>query len=292
MKSLTKILRPAKILFPLILGASLLSNPAKAQKISFLREINIGSNYNRENTKIANFPLIIRDVPKHPNDDYANDKDVAPIKDDTLKVSDRISFINGKFGGTVSFLEEKINLSVGVDIDLGIKCTTFLSYNESPDLQERNYTNHPGTNTRGEGAALTFYDVNSAFIANWNTFIKPQIFSEIKINIRDGEPLRLGYGLYSEKIVGRNGWDRWNSLEVKEKFPLANLLIGKVYASLGEFSYTDKGRKIYHEFTGGFTYLVNKDVKEIAKETPIDFKKGWFVGVSFNILLDKDKNSK
>jgi len=42
MKSLTKILRPAKILFPLILGASLLSNPAKAQKVSFIKEMNRG----------------------------------------------------------------------------------------------------------------------------------------------------------------------------------------------------------------------------------------------------------
>jgi len=294
MKSLTKILRPAKILFPLILGASLLSNPAKAQKVSFIKEMNMGVTYNKENTKIANIPLIIRDVPKHPDDDYANDKDVAPVKDETLKMPDRISLINGKFGGKISFLEEKLSLNVGVETDLEIKLTSLLlENNDRPDLKERNYTNHPGTNTKGEGAALTFYDVTSAFLANWNTFIKPQVFSEIEINIpKRGELIKIGYGLYLEKLVARNGWDRWNALEVKEKYHLANLLIGKPYVSICAFSYNNKGMKISSEGTLGFTYLVNKNIKEIAKGTQIDFNRGWFIGSSFNINILFNQNSK
>jgi hypothetical protein len=292
MKSLVKTLKSANILFPLIFGVSLLSNPANAQKISFLKEINLGITYNKEHTKISNIPLIIRDVPKHPDDGYADDRDVAPIEDKTLKMSDRISFVNGKFGGKISFLEEKLNLNLGVETDLEFKFNSLAEYNERSDLNERNYTNHPGTNIRGEGAALTFYDVHPAFILNKNTFIKPQLFSEIEIAVKDRGLIKLGYGLYSEKLVARNGWDRWNSLEVKERYPLANLLIGKPYFSIRTPSYNNKGTKIYSESTLGFTYLINKDTKEIAKETQINFKRGWFIESSINILFNKNKNKK
>jgi hypothetical protein len=90
-------------------------------------------------------------VPAHPDDSQVS---IGPIADDEVYVRDR-------FGGFFR-IGPKLNLG-GIYIKPGIELE--ISGSQNPETPERNYTNYPGTNQRGYGAALTYYKINPPPIA-------------------------------------------------------------------------------------------------------------------------------
>jgi len=280
MKSLANILRPAKILFPLILGASLLSNPAKAQKISFLKEFNMECIYYEEKTKIENTPLEIRDVPKHPDDNYAYNKNVAPIDNAKIKMGTGLEFFSLKFGGKLSLFNKNVQIKTGAGIGIELNLKQMIA--------ERNYTNYPGTSQRGVGAALTFYGVGKRYVVEKNGFMRPFLFSELNMKIiplnKENKyinkmGLGAGYEIFIEKVVMINGWDRYNLLETWKRYNLCDLVIGRPYISINLFN----GEDVNFKLTGGFDYILKKKETDIGKETKINYNPGWFAGFKFNV---------
>ena len=306
MKSLAKILKPAKILFPLIFGALLLSNPAKAQKISFLKEFNFGFTYYKEKIKIENIPLEIRNVPKHPNDYYIPNENVAPIDDEKIKLPyNQACIFDLKLGVSSEILENKLHFNIGTDFNIGIPPLV----NEY--LKERNYNTHPGTQEKGYGACLTYYkfwneQITSIYIPSsegltnllfWTALIKPKIFSEFKIKGKDNEEIVLGYEVFIERLFAQNGWDRYGGGERMNNYNLANLFIGSPYLVINvpEKKVNSSESAIDSYKTGiivGFTYPIRTSKKPIAKEMIIQPEVGWFLGFRWMPHFKKNKKSK
>jgi len=99
------------------------------------------------------------------------------------------------------------------------------------DVKVRNYTNHPGTSTRGYGAALTFVGTEvRGLIPSFNndldflSFIfnlTPKVFAEYCLDKE--RQFRLGASLSYHQFNAINGWDRYDSYEIDETKTLAHI---------------------------------------------------------------------
>ncbi|MCD4762371.1 hypothetical protein K8R32_05460, partial [bacterium] len=103
-----------------------------------------GIRYTSLDYQINNLPEDFRFVPIHPDDDYASPSDNGIINQ---KEFNRDHWVSLEYG----YAWEKGRW------DLGIGFSWIYSViGKFDDVEVRNYTNHPGTSTRGYGAALTF----------------------------------------------------------------------------------------------------------------------------------------
>jgi hypothetical protein len=237
-----------KILTASVLGLGLLFTPVKksdAGEFYFYGTLLYGpktADASRA-TQIDSVPNYIRDVPAHPDDLWkVNPEDVAPISDAGLMFSTISS------SSLVS-----INLNVGVgyrddifDFTLGPKLSfSSLDRYGSLSIKERNYTNHPGTEDRSVGAALTYYgfDFESLPLS-----LGALARASLAFDISEGNKVLffkpfIGYSAtYSPShFFVENGWDRYGHLEQKEKYKLTDGFInhsieGGISFSLPGFS--------------------------------------------------------
>lgn len=94
-------------------------------------------------------------------------------------------------------------------------------------FDERNYTNHPGTDQRGVGAALTFTGITILGPISSLTSVKPlpgfSLIPRVFIESPLGDATMhtsLGY----QSLAAINGWDRYDDLECYQKEVLAHLV--------------------------------------------------------------------
>lgn len=94
---------------------------------------------------------------------------------------------------------------------------------------KRNYTNAPGTETRGYGAALTFAGITTLGPLSFLTGPKlilpglaftPNVFMETKVKNNTKAHLALGY----QALAAINGWDRYDRLQCRETKVLAHIV--------------------------------------------------------------------
>ena len=229
---------------------------------------------------IKGVPFKVRDIPKHPAEPSWLYVDVAPIEKDSVKLYDRIE-MGTKFGGRIYLIKDKILLRAGLGIDLSI-ATVLSENNKRKDMEERNYTNAPGTNKRGYGAALTFYQVIPTFGPPYltNAYLRPSLFSEIEAKIGKKTTLALGCTLHWQNFQIRNGWDRYDDLQTRERYDLAKLTVGGPYVSIKFYSkelayYIGEklygGGKSYISIDVGITKILKKHLTEMGKSMELDF---------------------
>ena len=153
-----------------------------------------------------------RTVPIHPDDTYANPKNNGPIED----VLTGLSFQNVKLriGAEATHNNFIANFGLGAGI-------AFVTYNTEYDFAERNYTNNPGTDQRGYGAALTNYFLQGDGTAGllFNPFIR--LGYKIKTKPASYTDINL-FTEYSPEFISFNtdlktGWDRYDRFEEFEK---------------------------------------------------------------------------
>ncbi len=241
----------------------------KTSKIESFFSIDLGIYETPLINKVENIPLKIRNVPKHPADDYVNDKNVAPIESDNIKLAYRMSWLNPKIGCRSSFLDENIMVKLGMGLDFYPAGIFFFDYT----TKERNYVHYPGTEKRGTGEALTYYSIHPICL-------EPNIFSEIETNIAEKIKLGLGYKLSKVNIIAENGWDRYNQLERRKKYNLSGLVYGKPYISLIYGEKDDVQIALFF----GLNNLIKKRFTNLGKQMNIDFNnKAWFVGFKIGI---------
>jgi hypothetical protein len=147
---------------------------------------------------IQNVPAYMRDVPIHPEDTYALLENNAPLRDSSFTFIPSLN-IGAKFGAGIK--------KGDFDFNFGIKTWAEAYFGGTI---ERNYTNYPGTDKRGEGAALTYYQANIGR-SNIGAFAKALILNFFSMEYSVDFPLSQGVSI-------TNGWDRWNSLEMKNKY--------------------------------------------------------------------------
>ncbi|MCD4761396.1 hypothetical protein K8R32_00365, partial [bacterium] len=139
-------------------------------------------------------------------------------------------------------------------------------------VEVRNYTNHPGTSTRGYGAALTFAGTAvrgliPAFSDDDLNFLSiifnftPKVFAEYSLDKE--RQFRIGASLSYHQFNAINGWDRYNKYKIDKTKTLAHiypvtleitlyscLRLGMVYnlhelTSFGEEAETEIGKRSY-----------------------------------------------
>lgn len=185
--------------------------------------------YGLQGPAVASVPESIRTVPIHPDDTYASPADNGPIpsKDnrseplfnllslelglkvrDLIKVGDQAEDKEEDKDFTTA--EKGISLRLGLGADFGIVAGLHLN--------ERNYTNAPGTDTRGYGAALTYYNVGPTPVAA-QLVIVPKVFGELSWKYIMVRQQLLAY----EKGIN-TGWDRNDGLQRKSSYTLGTAL--------------------------------------------------------------------
>ena len=212
MKLLEKSIRKIKIitLFSLltILAATLIfSQPLQADSISYGLEFS----YSRIGIKVKDMPLKIRDVPIHSDDSYALRSNAGPIEQREYSASTMLE---------LGFLVKK-NITHWLDFGVKLKWILY-PYHGFYDNALRNYTNAVGTETRGYGAALTFVGLEMRGMVSSFT---PEIMLETPLN----KDLILGASLSYYELQAINGWDRYNRLEVKDRYTLTRYYPVSVY---------------------------------------------------------------
>jgi hypothetical protein len=97
---------------------------------------------------------------------------------------------------------------------------------DGSDIVERNYTNAPGTDQRGLGAALTYYRVeegdNFIFMPGYSLRILYTIEEKKKADIRLF--LEYGTGFAKVPVAIETGWDRFDELETYKNYDLTGRL--------------------------------------------------------------------
>lgn len=158
---------------------------------------------------ISNLPQYLREVPAH--------------KDDAGYPSRTIERTNYAFSFSIPYdirytfpSERKIKFGLSAMLTLPIE-----------DFAERNYTNHPGTDERGYGAALTFTGITILGPISSLTSLKPllrlsfipSVFIEVPMG-RTTMHTSLSY----KTLAAVNGWDRNDELECYQAEVLAHLI--------------------------------------------------------------------
>jgi hypothetical protein len=273
-----------KVLIPLIMGTSFLTKNLEAQKTTFMNEQAFRLEYERNPIKINTVPLIIRDVPKHKDDTYASNKNVAPIEDFSGNIDKVISLGDIKMELRKRISKKDMIIDFGEEIGkltrpksdfkIGLGLEGLLPQGIG---KERNYTNAPGTNQRGTGAALTFYDIDRRYVFKINGCVRPKIFSEMEFMNKKEFSFAFGYEVFPEKIVAINGWDRYNETEVKDRYELSKSYFGKAYISARIYG-KRFGRQ--NHLTLGFIHLISYKNTDLGNQAGIKpSKMGFSIGL-------------
>jgi len=240
----------------------------------------------------------MRDIPAHKDDNVSPSK-VAPIEKDDAQLYGRLSIIDWKLGGKLTF-EDKCTFSFGAGTDFTFDATPHIRYaklggggwfldtgGKRHDIRERNYTNQPGTEERGRGAALTYFYVHPKYWVDWNTTLRPYLFSKLEIGTEKDRTLSIGYNLYRETLVLEDGWDRYASREILQKDDIADMLVGEAFISLVlSVNKPDpyKDELGFLELHVGAAHIVSKSISELGEKTDIDFNQpALVVGVNYTI---------
>jgi hypothetical protein len=212
--------------------------------------------------------LKVRDASAH-SEDYVTRGSLAPIEDTALDMPE--SSIYAELNAGISKEDEDYGLSAG----LGIKWRLISELK----IKERNYTSAPGTETRGYGAALTYY----GFAEDPTDLIfVPGIFARASkmINKKDSffDKLYLEYRLDFSSLNAANGWDRWANLEKNESFKLADIMEHTLKIGI-------EGHAL--DLFAGYSFADAKPTS-VGRESDMEFKNHFVIGI--NLRADSRRN--
>jgi hypothetical protein len=165
---------------------------------------------------ITGIPEKLRFAPIHKEDTYASEKNNGPIRDSADLNSGILDIVYLRAGA--AFKLKNLELELTGNVTLSSK----LGSDDDDDIKERNYTNAPGTNMRGYGAALTYYKLRYSGLSYGGNL-------EAMIPLwrnKDGDyvhKLVLGGRMQVHPVQIETGWDRYDFLEVDKARPLAKL---------------------------------------------------------------------
>lgn len=168
---------------------------------------------------LYDIPLFIRNVPMHPDDHY-NPHNMDPIPDSKLSFGNRHA--TTKLSPGIGFRDDCIDMKVSGN---------FIIKDVAKDWadgarKERNYANYPGTETRGYGAALTYYwlrtqperfgygltaRLSRLIEVNKKELYEHGLFFEYDMDLSK-------YGIYIE-----NGWDRYDWYQAKDDYKMLDI---------------------------------------------------------------------
>lgn len=158
---------------------------------------------------VDNMPFIVRNVPIHPDDAYMGTATTGPI----LRTS--YEFVKPQFYWGIGVYKNFHSYRFAVRLS----CVFSLeSQDSSASMQERNYMDYPGTQTKGSGQALTYCRLEEGGIisAGSGLSIAPEVSIERRIS-----NVSIGVSVKSLAIDAINGWDRYAALQQNKSYRLA-----------------------------------------------------------------------
>ncbi|MFZ4631930.1 MAG: hypothetical protein ACOYL8_01825 [Patescibacteria group bacterium] len=207
-----KILLPVVFIFIFI-------NQTKGQDGDFFGNFD----YSLSSFQVRNMPSYFRNIPAHKADGGRPTGLIIKSQYESMGI-----FLY-HYGAKLYF--DKSTLRVGI------------VFGYSGETEGRNYTNAPGTNERGYGAALTFSGISiqgplALLCVKPLTpllFITPKASFEHPINDKHDYP-KLAIDVSYQLLTAINGWDRYDNLQCNEFKILAHIIpIGISYrAGLGK----------------------------------------------------------
>ncbi len=215
---------------------------------------------------VPSVPEYIRNVPAYPGDEV--DYPFAPIKDSSLGLYN--AGLMGDANVGIGIVEDNFNIKIGGGAKFG----------PGSSMVERNYLGAPGTDQRGEGTALTYY----------------QLCSDIPFDLS----LRLSYDFlnpkeeaataslfidYSANFLNNlrieTGWDRYNSLQADNEYNLGNVLVHEIKAGIHIPLFKPK---FYTCNAGSFLELYGEaNIPQIVSETQLGSDVGLNVKPNFGV---------
>lgn len=173
--------------------------------------------------KVGNMAETIRDVPTHPDDSSTH---AGPIKETKYGASSMLT-INAGYKWKIS---ERVRL--GTTIKWILHPLYYFS-----DKAERNYTNDPGSDTRGYGAALTFVALEARGVipfGDWFLNYTPQLELEYTLDEYDKKFI-LGTSITYFKMQAVTGWDRYDELTPDKRYTLTHVIPLGLYLNWKDF---------------------------------------------------------
>ncbi|MCL5018495.1 MAG: hypothetical protein M1416_01870 [Candidatus Pacearchaeota archaeon] len=224
----------ARILSAAVLSAGLFFTPAKktdAGEFYLFGNLVYGPKTDVTRTaQVDSVPEYIRDVPAHSDDLWkVNPSDVAPISDSSFNFSTASNeLLNLNLDIGAGYRDDIFDFKIGprLGYSFGRSITPSDAWVFDIPVKERNYTNHPGTEDRSVGAALTYYGCN---FESFPLSIGASTRASLAFDISEGneiffiKPFIEYSAMYSPShFVIENGWDRYGGLETKDTFNLTN----------------------------------------------------------------------
>ena len=177
----------------------------------------IALRYARLDYRVDEMPLDFRSVPIHSDDGYARLENWGPVENEKY---DRDHWLSIDYAYLWQ-LNDRWSCGMGLVWILDF-------WEDFGKESRRNYTNNPGTDRRGYGAALTFVstgvrglleieggETDTGSLLNFT----PKFIVEYKL----GNGFNFGLSASYHRFVALRGWDRWNSFEIDDKETLAHI---------------------------------------------------------------------
>jgi hypothetical protein len=204
--------------------------------------------YGLQGDAVASVPESVRTVPIHPDDTYALPSDNGAIASKDNRAEPIFNLLALEIGVKIARLGEgedrlekqRLALKVGLGADFGI--------NGGVRLNERNYTNAPGTATRGYGAALTYYDIGAAPLVE-QLVVVPKAFGEL-----DWKTLLIREQVVAYETAVNTGWDRYDGLEANKSYTLGVTLEAQTVVGLRWGADLSESSHAELRLIGGFAF--------------------------------------
>ena len=234
--------------------------------------------------EVSNVPERLRYVPIHADDTYASEENNGIIPNKTVKRKPFYFLINPSISLGAIYETGKINLEIGAKAEYHLLEPSFFTLRNPKNVfktfTERNYTNYPGTDIRGEGAALTYYGLANGDISKHNDeysiFVRPSIY-----------PVYLEYELELSHLFLTRGWDRNNSLVTWKSSKLADILTHNFILGVRNFGLGEVGigKNIHAPIDLSFGVSFPQPIKtSLGKEVDLKTKPHFFFrfGIGIN----------
>ncbi|MDD5700240.1 MAG: hypothetical protein PHH00_03580 [Candidatus Nanoarchaeia archaeon] len=236
--------------------------------------------------EIQSIPEYMRYVPIHPDDTYAREEDNGIIEYTERELPQFHPVLNAEAG---------IGLQGGLfDFHAGPKLELILVSSLDSAFKERNYTNYPGTDIRGYGAALTYY---SAFVGNPSPFVTLGADARLSLKLFEKESgssytkvegfLEYSGSFSPTRFILKNGWDRFDEHEIDKTydFELADIIN---HALKFGVSYTPMSFKNNKGFSFSVSWFGEVYYPQIIKKTSFADEIGFNTSPCFMFGVEMD----
>jgi len=242
---------------------------------------NLGAEYQSKYFSASGFPSYMRTVRKHPDD---SDNSPVEIEDNALNMNPLIKIPLPNL--SVKYYKDPITINAGVNVDYVLGP---FSYDGPfgkdimmPDdlIQEYNYI-AGGGESRGEGAALVYYDLSLRNPIRFMKHFIPELYVRFSKKTSKKIELFINYQITTYGMTVENGWDRYNALKAVKSYELANVVNQNVLAGLRLIlPPIDDGKTGQHlDFYIGYNNSIFR-MTQISKEIQNieTYPNGFFIG--------------